>query len=137
MKEIDKQKLEYLVLLYQITKEDCFYEEIYETTKEYAFFVMRKFAKESRVQNMSDEYASIIHISLFEALLRFDQSKNTSFMTYLYYFLKEKYYDRYLENSNTLSASRNVKKKSLAEITLDFVDVELLMNNEKNAVYNE
>ena len=137
MKEIDRKRIGYLVLEYKETRNDRAYEELYEMLLEYSVGVLNKFKGYTSSSSHYEEITSIIHQALFDALLMYDSSRNAQFTTFYYYHLKEKCHDRILENANTLSAPRLIKKTLMADISLDIItsDDEITDKISKNDNY--
>lgn len=117
---MDKLRLQYLVREYQATRENKDYEEIYEILKDYSMYQMRKFSGKHNADSLADEADSIIHTALFDALHRYDPNKGTQFSTFYFFELRHKFYDRYIENINTLSASRSVKQTKLNDLSINY-----------------
>lgn len=121
MKEIDNKRIGYLVREYKETRENGAYEELHKMLLGYSVGVLKKFKTYAHSQSQYEEITSIIHQALFEALLQYDSGRNVQFTTFYYYHLREKYYDRMIENANTLSAPRQIKKTFMEDISLDII----------------
>lgn len=92
--QLDTMTNEELCKLYQTNKDDAIYN--YMLTKNIGL-VSKYFNKTiAKYPNCKDELLQIGRIAIWKAMLKFDESKNTKFTTYLWIWLKSEYMRSYI-----------------------------------------